>query len=178
MLNNPNHFSLVIADDDPDDQTMIQEAIKSIDIRTEYTSVFNGHQLLDLLLKRGVYRENNQCKPDAIILDLNMPVLDGLGALREIKAHAQLREIPIFVLYTLRKDDYSTQCRSLGVAGLYMKPGTAEELRNVLKEIYMICGGQSPVNRLKNDHGTFSANPSKSQQRSSAPGRNIGQTGN
>jgi two-component system, response regulator len=142
MLNNPNKFSFIIADDDTDDQTLIQEAIKSIDINIEYTSVFNGSQLVDLLLKRGAYKDNNQCKPDAIILDLNMPVLDGVGALREIKSHPELREIPIFILYTLRKDDYSTQCRALGVAGLYVKPGTTEELRNILKEIYLICGGK------------------------------------
>jgi two-component system response regulator len=142
MLKNPNKFSFVIADDDTEDQTLIQEAIKSIDIHIEYTSVFNGSQLLDLLLKRGAYRNNTQFQPDAVILDLNMPVLDGVGALKQIKSHPELREIPIFILYTLRRDDYSTQCRGLGVAGMYVKPSTAEGLRNILKEIYSICGGK------------------------------------
>ncbi len=141
MLNYPNKFSFIIADDDPEDQTLIQEAIKSIDIDIEYTSVFNGQQLLDLLLKRGAYKNNTQAQADALILDLNMPVMDGLTALREIKRNSELRELPVFILYTLRKDNYSAQCRSLGVAGLYVKPSTAEELKAILKEIYIICGG-------------------------------------
>ncbi|MBA3664617.1 MAG: response regulator [Bacteroidetes bacterium] len=142
MLNNSNKFSFIIADDDADDQMLIQEAVKSIDINIECTSVFNGSQLLDLLLRNGAYMYN-QCIPDAIILDLNMPVLDGLGALKQIKRNPELREIPVFILYSLRKDDYSTQCRSLGVAGLYAKPHTAEELKNIFREIYRICGGNS-----------------------------------
>src|SRR5687767_10659493 len=141
MLNHPNKFSFIIADDDQEDQVLIQEAIKSIDIDIEYTSVFNGEQLLDLLLSRGAYKNNRQARPDAVILDLNMPVMDGLTALREIKGNPNLRELPIFILYTLRKDDYSYRCRALGVAGLYVKPSTAEELRDILKEIYTICGG-------------------------------------
>jgi two-component system response regulator len=141
MLNQPNKFSFIIADDDPEDQTMIQDAIKSIDIDIEYTSVFNGQQLLDLLLKRGIYKNNKEAHADAVILDLNMPVLDGLSALREIRRNAQFRELPVFILYTLRRDNHIAQCRSLGVAGLYVKPGTAEELKKILTEIYTICGG-------------------------------------
>lgn len=141
MLNYPNKFSFIIADDDPEDQTLIQEAIKSIDIDIEYTSVFNGQQLLDLLLKKGAYKNNTQAQADAVILDLNMPVMDGLTALKEIKSNSQLKELPVFILYTLRKDNYSAQCRSLGVAGLYVKPSTAEELKAILREIYVICGG-------------------------------------
>jgi two-component system response regulator len=141
MLNHPNKFSFIIADDDPEDQILIQQAIKSIDIDIEYTSVFNGQQLLDLLLKRGVYKDNKEAKPDAVILDLNMPVMDGFSALQEIKRNSSLKELPIFILYTLRKDDCSIKCRALGVAGFYVKPNTAEELRNILKEIYTICGG-------------------------------------
>jgi CheY-like chemotaxis protein len=146
MLNNPEKLSFIIADDDTDDHALIQEAIKSIDIDTEFTSVFNGSQLLDLLLKRGIYENNGQCRPDAVLLDLNMPVLDGLEALSQIKKEPALQEIPIFILYTLTKEDYSTQCRSLGVAGLYIKPNTSSELRNILREIYLICGGKQFLN--------------------------------
>jgi two-component system response regulator len=149
-MSKKKNFSFVIADDDPEDQALIQEAIKSIDIAIEYTSVFNGSQLLDLLLKRGAYKDNRQSQPDAVILDLNMPVMDGLGALKEIKNHEELREIPVFILYTRRKDDYSAQCRALGVAGQYIKPSTAEELRNILQEIYTICGGRLIIIRARN----------------------------
>jgi two-component system, response regulator len=149
MLNQPNKFSFIIADDDPEDQILIQEAIKSIDIDIEYTSVFNGQQLLDLLFKRGVYKDNKEATPDAVILDLNMPVMDGLTALQEIKRNTSLRELPVFILYTLRKDDCSSKCRALGVAGLYVKPNTAEELKNILREIYLICGGTFVVVKSK-----------------------------
>src|SRR4051812_7551290 len=142
MLNNPDKFSFVVADDDIEDQILIQEAIRSIDISIEYTSVFNGNQLLDLLLKRAVYKDNEQCQPDAIVLDLNMPVMDGLDALKEIRSNPHLKDIPVFILYTLKEEDYSTQCRELGISGLYVKPNTSEGLRDILKEIYTVCGGK------------------------------------
>jgi two-component system response regulator len=154
MLKNQNKFSFIIADDDIDDQSLIQEAIKSIDNTIEYTAVFNGSQLLDLLLKKGAYRANDQCEPDAIILDLNMPVMDGLGALKQIKDNPLLKEIPIFILYTLRKDDYSVQCRSIGAAGIYVKPGTSEELRSIINEIYLICEGKLKSNKMRTRHGS------------------------
>jgi len=145
MLNIPNKFSFVICDDDPEDQTLILDAIRAIDITIEYTSVFNGIQLIDLLEKNGVYKHNNQAQPDAIILDINMPVMDGLSALREIKKNNLLKEIPVFILYTLRKDDYTAACRELGVSGIYVKPSTAEGLKNILLEIYKICGGADVI---------------------------------
>jgi CheY-like chemotaxis protein len=72
--------------------------------------------------------------------------MDGLSALTEIKNNPLLKEIPIFILYTLRKDDYTAKCRDLGVSGIYVKPGTAEELNSIFREIYTICGGL-PVGR-------------------------------
>jgi len=142
MLNTPNKLSFIVADDDTEDQALIHEALRSIDICTEHTSVFNGRQLLDFLRKTGIYKDNKQSHPDAIILDLNMPVMSGLEALKEIKNDPNLREIPVFILYTLTRNDYSIQCRSLGIAGLYLKPSTSQELKNILKEVYLICGGK------------------------------------
>src|SRR4051812_30666314 len=122
MLNSPNKFSFIICDDDPEDQNMIVEAIKAIDITIEYTSVYNGNQLIDLLSNKGVYRNNSQAQADAVILDINMPVMDGLTALTEIKNNDLLKEVPIFILNTSRGEDHTLKCRDLGVAGIYMKP--------------------------------------------------------
>jgi two-component system, response regulator len=143
MRTNSNRFSFVIADDDAEDQKLIQEAIRSVDPKLEYTAVFNGTQLLDLLLKRGVYKYNGENRPDAVILDLNMPVMDGLSALRQLRSQPGLADIPVFILYTSRSDDYAKQCMELNVAGVYVKPNTADELREVIREICQFCAGES-----------------------------------
>src|SRR4051812_4423444 len=121
MLHNPDKFSFIIADDDMDDQMIIQETVRSINLNIECKSAFNGHQLLDLLLRKGSDKRS-KFQTDAVILDLCMPVLDGLEALKQIRSHDLLKELPVFILYSLNKDDYSTECRALGVSGMYVKP--------------------------------------------------------
>src|SRR5687767_6089268 len=95
-------FLIVIADDDLDDQYIIQQAIKETMIPHHILLVKNGLELIDLLQKRGAYQETALDKPDMIIMDLNMPLLDGYGVLKQIKADDNLKDIPVYVLSTSR----------------------------------------------------------------------------
>lgn len=141
MKANEHKVSIVIADDDADEHFMIQEAIKEIGLQLEYTAVYNGTQLIDLLLKQGAYKSNDLSIPDAVILDLNMPVMDGLEALKKIKKHEALKNIPIYILYTPRDDNYTTQCDGLGVSGIYAKPSHFSNLKGIIEMIYDSCCG-------------------------------------
>jgi len=134
-------ISIIIADDCADDQNLIQDAFKIIDLDIEHTAVFNGQQLLDLLTSTGVYASSYQYHPSAVILDLNMPVMNGLEALKIIRKQGENRNIPIFILHTARQDDQLNQCSSLGVQGIYTKPATFNALKIILESIYYACGG-------------------------------------
>jgi CheY-like chemotaxis protein len=135
-------ISLIIADDCDDDQNLIQDVLKTIDQDIEHASVFNGQQLVDLLMNTGVYASSYQYHPNAIILDLNMPVMSGLEALRLIRKLARNNHIPVFILHSTGREDELKQCSSLGVQGIYTKPANFKALKLILETIYQFCGGK------------------------------------
>jgi two-component system response regulator len=136
-----NKISIVVADDNADDQLLIQDAFKNIDQNIEYAAVYNGQQLVDLISSKGVYASSYKFSPDAIILDLSMPVMDGLTALKIIRQIKEFNTISIYILHTARYDDYLNQCSSLGVKGIFTKPSAFIDLKTIIENIYYSCGG-------------------------------------
>jgi len=90
-----------MADDDPDDRLLAQDALSECKLANDLRFVENGEQLLDYLHRRGNFANGNAPRPGLILLDLNMPRKDGRDALREIKLDPELRRIPVIVLTTL-----------------------------------------------------------------------------
>jgi DNA-binding response OmpR family regulator len=97
-----------------------------------------GYQVRTAINAENGLREAEDCHPDAIILDLRMPLVDGLGFLRQLRAHDEQRLVPVAIVtgdYFL-DDAVSTELRELG-AELRFKPLWLEDLvglaRNLLK---------------------------------------------
>ena len=130
-----NNYNIVIADDDNDDQFFVKEAISKIDRTPNLISVFNGCQLLDLLHKRGNYTGTLSGKPDLVLLDLNMPVMDGFNALAQIKKDEVLKDIPVYIFTTSRRENDRKACELLGADDFYSKPSELAKLQSVIREI-------------------------------------------
>src|SRR5687768_6821878 len=111
-------FTIVMADDDLDDQYLIKTALKDAKIPIFLYPVYDGIQLLDFLYKRYQFKHIPH-KPDLILLDLNMPLMDGFEALRHIKSSAELKQIPVYILTTSRAEEDKKQALELGAAGFY-----------------------------------------------------------
>ena len=127
---------ILIADDDEDDQDMILDALKESRLLNEVHSVKDGEQLMDYLHHRGKF--SDQIKnplPGLILLDLNMPRMDGREALREIKTNPQLRQIPVIVLTTSQAEEDIFRTYELGVNSFITKPVSFESLVKVMKAI-------------------------------------------
>ena len=87
MNADPNSIAILIADDDADDRLMAKEALEECRLANPVEFVEDGVELLDYLRGRGRYAAKGPARrPGLIILDLNMPKMDGREALREIKA--------------------------------------------------------------------------------------------
>jgi CheY-like chemotaxis protein len=130
-------FTIVVADDDVDDQALVKEGFEDCRIKVEVNSVYNGLQLMDYLLKRETYK-NIKIQPDLIILDLNMPLMDGFNVLKEIKKY-NLAHIPIYVITTsLRKED-RTKALELGARGFFNKGYSSQDIKKVMMEICSEC---------------------------------------
>jgi len=121
---------LLVAEDDPDDQFLIREMLENFctpNLETYY--MWDGEELMSYL-HENVDPSNT---PDLVLLDLNMPRKDGRKALQEIKEDPRLENIPVVVLTTSVNERDALYCRNYGVAGYYSKPGSAAEMRTIIK---------------------------------------------
>ncbi len=124
-----------MADDDHDDQILLQEALRENNISNSICFVENGEELLEYLNKTGKFEGKDCFTPGLILLDLNMPKMDGRSALKLIKADPVLKKIPIVVLTTSRADTDVLECYDLGVNSFISKPVNFQDLVEVTKEI-------------------------------------------
>jgi len=87
------------------------------------------------LLKQGRFSGNTDPLPHLLVLDLNMPVMDGWAVLQEINKHQELKKIPVYVLTTSKSEEHMRKCKDLGCAGFFSKPPKLDELRIVLSQM-------------------------------------------
>ncbi|MFO7622990.1 MAG: response regulator [Anaerolineales bacterium] len=131
-----NPIIILLAEDDPDDQYLINEALEENRLNTRMYVVEDGEDLLDYLNRRGKYQDSVKWPmPNLILLDLNMPRKDGREALREIKADPKLRHIPIVALTTSQADDDIARTYDSGISGYITKPPSFTGLRDVMKAV-------------------------------------------
>ena len=120
-----NSIVILVADDDQDDRDMIKDAFLENRLANELRFVSDGEDLMDYLLHRGKFKiESDSPRPGLILLDLNMPRKDGREALKEIKAHPDLRHIPVVVLTTSKAEEDIYRTYDLGVNSFITKPVT------------------------------------------------------
>ena len=117
-------ITILICDDDEDDRGLTKQALEDAHISNALRFVEDGDELLDYLYQRGTYAGENGLapRPGLILLDLNMPKMDGRDALRVIKADATLVDIPIVVLSTSSSDEDIIRSYQLGVNSFITKP--------------------------------------------------------
>jgi CheY-like chemotaxis protein len=135
-------ITILVCDDDEDDRMLTKQALEDAHIANNVNFVEDGEDLLDYLYQRGRYTGDTGTapRPGLILLDLNMPRLDGREALQEIKEDASLSNIPIVVLTTSRLDEDITRSYQLGVNSFITKPVTFSglvEAMNVLGRYWL-----------------------------------------
>ena len=139
----------MMADDDPDDREFVREAFEECGFQGEFRFVEDGADLVDYLTHSGRFSvAEDGPRPDLILLDLNMPRMDGKEALSFIKAREDLRRIPIVVLSTSDSSDDIRKTYDLGVNSFVTKPSSfdeivkmAEGLHRYWLEIVQLPGG-------------------------------------
>lgn len=131
----PKPIHILLVDDDEDDRYLTREAFYQHYPSSCISFAEDGEDLLDFLAYEGRYLGAPHTLPELILLDLNMPRKDGREALREIKANAQFRHIPIVVLTTsdAREDIESSYFN--GANSFITKPPTFQGLSEVTKAI-------------------------------------------
>ncbi len=125
-----------MADDDADDRRLTKDALEESRLANDLRFVENGEELLAYLRHQDKYADaESSPRPGLILLDLNMPRMDGRTALKEIKADPELRQIPVTVLTTSKADEDIFRSYDLGVNSYIVKPVTFEALVDILQTL-------------------------------------------
>jgi two-component system, response regulator len=135
-------ITIVICEDDEDDRLLIEQALKDAHISNELRFVSDGEELLDYLYQRGRFAGEIGLapRPGLILLDLNMPKMDGREALQHIKSDVTLHDIPVVVLTTSNLDADVVKSYRLGVNSFITKPVTFSglvEAMNILGRYWL-----------------------------------------
>ena len=125
----PQKFVLY-ADDDSDDKDWVSEAGKAVDGSLRLVFVENGRQVLEYLSQRGTEQY-----PSLIVLDLNMPELDGRQTLRRLKLHPDYKTIPVVIVTTSTNKLDRDVCHQLGAALFLTKPDKHTDWQNVIRHL-------------------------------------------
>ena len=120
---------ILLVEDDAVDIMTMQRALKELRINNQLDIRHNGEEALELL--RAPSRE----EPCIILLDLNMPRMNGIEFLKIIKQDDRFKMIPVVVLTTSREEQDKVESFNLGVAGYMIKPPDYRQFVDVVKTI-------------------------------------------
>ncbi|MGB0909922.1 MAG: response regulator [Nitrospirales bacterium] len=136
MQSQPHMMIVLMAEDDADDRLMVEEAWHEVQSPHGLRFVENGEELLDYLYHRGAYVDSqNSPRPSLILIDLNMPKVNGWQALKFIKTDPELKQIPVVVVSTSGEYDDVVQAYDLGVNGYITKSLTFDGVVQTMKAL-------------------------------------------
>lgn len=123
---------VLYADDDPDDKSWVVEACKALDCNLQLQFVENGHEVMGFL-------SSSQKKPSLIVLDLNMPEMDGRQTLKQLKSNPDYQKIPVAIVTTSSNKIDRDICQRLGAELYLIKPYKHAEWQNIIRQLEPIA---------------------------------------
>ncbi|SFC70842.1 response regulator [Spirosoma endophyticum] len=120
-----NNQHIFVVDDDEDDQFLLRQVLIQYTPNTSIRVLTDGEELLTALT-------DEQSLPDLVLLDLNMPRMGGLEALRHIRADPTYDRLPVVILTTSDSDGDRQQAYDLKADGYLVKPGTQQQMNQLI----------------------------------------------
>jgi CheY-like chemotaxis protein len=133
QMDGPRAIEILLVEDNHVDVALTREALQEGKIRNNLHVARDGEEALSFLYKRAPFAD--AIRPDVILLDLNLPRVDGREVLAHIKEDKDLRRIPVVVLTTSRSDEDILRTYDLHVNCYITKPVDMEQFIQVVKAI-------------------------------------------
>ena len=125
---------ILIGEDDADDEELLKELFASVDDAFSLVFINNGRRLVDYL-----HAAPDHGLPCLIVLDYNMPELNGEQILRELKGNAKFTRIPKIIWTTSQSDAYKGRCLDAGADDYIIKPANINELVEAIRYMTSFC---------------------------------------
>ena len=129
----PSKF-ILLGEDDPDDQELLKEVFSAIDTSFILFFVDNGKEVMSAL-----HKLRDDQKPCLIVLDYNMPGMNGAEILNEINHDTAFSDIPKVIWSTSGSDKFKNICLNLGAADYVIKPNNSKELERIARYMLSLC---------------------------------------
>jgi CheY-like chemotaxis protein len=126
---------ILLVEDDPRDVELTMTALGEYNLVNEVVVARDGQQALDYLYCRGQYADRIRENPAVMLLDLKLPMIDGLEVLQQIKNDDQLKMIPVVVLTSSHEERDMAKSYQLGVNAYVVKPVDFHQFVNAVKEL-------------------------------------------
>jgi two-component system, chemotaxis family, response regulator Rcp1 len=120
-------------EDNPADADLTRETLRTSPLEIDLTVAVNGVEAVDCVHKRGRFAAAPT--PNLILLDLNLPRMDGKGVLAEIKKHAELKKIPVSILTSSTAEKDIAQSYELGANCYVVKPIDFKSFQEIVREV-------------------------------------------
>ncbi|MCE3259234.1 MAG: two-component system response regulator [Bacteroidetes bacterium] len=127
---------ILLVEDNEDDAAMVIRSLKKNNLANHLVHVTDGAQALDFIFARGPYKDRNvKDGPKVILLDINMPKVDGLQVLREIKSDERTNSIPVVIMTSSNADRDIIESYKLGVNSYIVKPVGFDSFAKVVADL-------------------------------------------
>ena len=130
---NVHPIEILMVEDNPGDVRLTRESLKDAKVRNVLNVVEDGVAALDYLFQRGAYE--NACRPDLILLDLNLPKKNGREVLEELKDDPSLKTIPVVILTTSRAEEDILRAYRLHANCYITKPVDFAQFSKIVRSI-------------------------------------------
>ena len=126
--------SILFGEDDIDDEELLQEIFSSVDNSLTLTFINNGKKLVDYL-----DAVPDHLLPCLVVLDYNMPELDGAAILEKLKYHMRYANVPKLIWSTSQTETFKKKCLELGADNYITKPSKVSELVETVRYMLSLC---------------------------------------
>ncbi len=132
MQNSPR-MKVLVVEDSPTDVKIIERTLERSAIKCDLFFTIDGAEALEFLFQRGDF--SDVPRPDLILLDLNLPKVDGFEVLEEIKQDEQLRRIPVVVLTVSPREEDAVRAYDSGAASYMTKPVNRKDFEKLITTV-------------------------------------------
>ena len=128
-------LTILLVEDDPGHAQLVTRNLQRSGFRNELVHVSDGQEALDFVNRAGNYSERPFGKPLLILLDINMPRIDGIEVLRQLKSNPQSEKIPVVMLTTTDDPREIERCYQLGCSVYITKPVAYESFIDAIQRL-------------------------------------------
>jgi CheY-like chemotaxis protein len=131
----PNLRPILLAEDNPNDVELTLTALHSLNLVNEIVVVHDGAKAMAFLRRQNEFADRTNLRPAVVLLDLKMPKVDGLEALRQIRADPELKTLPVVILTSSREEADLVRGYQLGANAYVVKPVDFDEFISAVSQL-------------------------------------------